>query len=119
MKVGEVRDAQPVELGRHSVEPHVEDALAEPSRLEPRPCRDRRCRGAEDKENPGQTESFSVTGSTETTWRLNFSSERVEPGRDADELREMQDRHLEVLAGLLAAASTATRRARGGRAGTA
>ena len=67
MKVGKVRDAQPVELGRHSLETHVEDTLAEPSRFEPSPCSDRRCHGAEDKENPGQTESFSVTGSTETT----------------------------------------------------
>ena len=35
--------------------------------------------GPEDKENPGQTESFSVTGSTETTWRLNFSSDESSP----------------------------------------
>jgi hypothetical protein len=30
-----------------------------------------------------------------------LSSESVEPGGDADQLREVQDRHLEVLAGLL------------------
>jgi len=79
VKVGEVCDAQPVELGRYFVETHVEDALAEPPRLEPRPCHDGRSCDGEDKENPGQTESFSVTGSTETTWRLNFNSDESSP----------------------------------------
>ena len=41
--------------------------LSQPAGLEPRPGRDRRARGEHDDEQPDQTESFSVTGSTETT----------------------------------------------------
>ena len=67
MEVGEVRDPQPVELRRDPVEPHVQDALPQPPRLEPRPGGDSRDRDGEREQEPGQTESFSVTGSTETT----------------------------------------------------
>ena len=48
-----------------------------------------------------QTLSFSSTGSTETTCRLNLSSESVSPAAATDQLREVEDRHLEVLPRLL------------------
>ena len=67
MEVGEMRDPQPVELRRDSRQRDLERALPQPPGLEPRPGTDRRDRGGEREEEPGQTESFSVTGSTETT----------------------------------------------------
>ena len=57
---------------------------------------------ASEHEEPGQTESFSVTGCDRDDVALELQLGAVEPGRDADELREVQDRHLEVLARLLA-----------------
>src|SRR5262245_56625184 len=72
-------DANPIELCGHAVEPNLDDPPSQPSRLEPRPTGHRRPRGQHDDESPDQTDSFSVTGSTETTWRLNFSSDASSP----------------------------------------
>ena len=44
--------------------------------------------------------SFSTTGSIDTTWRLKLQLGLLEARRDADQLREVEDRHLEPLAGL-------------------
>ncbi len=49
------------------VDAHLDDPPSQPAGLEPRPGRDRRTGGEHDDQQPGQTESFSVTGSTETT----------------------------------------------------
>ncbi len=57
----------------------VDHPTAQPACLEPRPGRDGRGHGGEQEQEPDQTESFSVTGATETTWRLNFSSELSSP----------------------------------------
>jgi hypothetical protein len=67
VEVGEVRDAEPVELGRHAVQLDLDDPSSQPTGLEPRPARRRRGCGGQEQEEPGQTESFSVTGATETT----------------------------------------------------
>ena len=67
MEVGEMRDPQSVELRRESNQRDLERALPQPAGLEPRPGTDGRDRDGEREEEPGQTESFSVTGSTETT----------------------------------------------------
>ena len=126
VEVRQVRDPKSVERYWQSRHFDVEDAQPHPARLEPTPDEARRRKGGQadaDREHlpflgasagsprrsraspgasrgrrgaVGQTESFSVTGVTETTWRLNFSSESVEPGRDADQLGEVEDRHVEV-----------------------
>ncbi len=67
MEVGEMRDPQSVELGRDPRQGDLERALPQPAGLEPRPGADGRDRGGEREQEPGQTESFSVTGATETT----------------------------------------------------
>jgi hypothetical protein len=79
MEVREVGDAQPIQLDRNADELDVEDTLPQPAGLEPTPGGNRRGSDGERDEEPGQTESFSVTGATETTWRLNFSSELSSP----------------------------------------
>jgi hypothetical protein len=62
-----MRDPEPVELGRQPRDAHLDDPPSHPAGLEPRPGHDRRTGGERDDQQPGQTESFSVTGSTETT----------------------------------------------------
>ena len=62
-----MRDANPVELRGNAVEPNLDDPPPQPSGLEPRPAGDRRPRDEHDDESRDQTDSFSVTGSTETT----------------------------------------------------
>src|SRR5262249_27074198 len=79
MQVGEMRDAKPVERRRNARELDLDDSPSEPSCLEPRPRRDRRGRDDNDDDEPDQTESFSVTGATDTTWRLNLSSDESMP----------------------------------------
>ena len=79
VQIGEVRDTKAVELGRQTRELDVDHLSPQPAGLEPRPPGYPRDRGGQQQEDPGQTDSFSVTGATETTWRLNFSSELSSP----------------------------------------
>ncbi len=84
MQIREVRDAQSVELGRHARELDLDHAPPEPARLEPPPRDERKADQDKCKDDPGhgevfsridacvdprgdQTDSFSVTGATETT----------------------------------------------------
>ena len=69
VEVREMRDPQSVELGRHAFELHLDDPTSEPAGLEPSPRHHHRCSGGERCDDPGQTDSLSFTGATETTWR--------------------------------------------------
>ncbi len=82
MKIGEMRDPQPVELWRQPRNDDVENAKPYPARFEPSPSRARareRKQGRDDDRGGGQISSFSRTDLTETTWRLNFSSDSCRP----------------------------------------
>src|SRR5947207_3273603 len=88
MEVREMEDPEAVELLRQARDRHFEPPKPHPTRLEPTP-RERR-RDAEPEPCPGssaevlrraraQTSSFAKTGSTETTCRLNLSSDSSSP----------------------------------------
>ena len=81
VEVREVRDAQPVELRRQAGQHDLAHAQPHPPRLEPSIRSDDRRQRDEPREpeQKGQIWSFSMTGSTETTWRLNFSSDSSSP----------------------------------------
>ena len=68
MKVGEVRDPQPVELPGKAPDPNRLDLEPDPAGLEPPPCRSRGS-GAEKRKrrDRNQASSFSSTGVTGTT----------------------------------------------------
>ena len=93
---------RPSSSGGSPRERQRDDARAQPAGLEPAPREARgrsRGRAAQQDRVCFRPAASRRPAATETTCRLNFSSESVEPGRDADQLREVQDRHLEVLAG--------------------
>jgi hypothetical protein len=52
MEVGEMRDPQAVELGRDAVELDLEDAAAQPARLEPAPRKREEGKGRQHEERP-------------------------------------------------------------------
>src|SRR4051794_21271406 len=81
MEVREVRDAQAVELRRQARQLELSDPQAHPAGLERPICSDDRRERDEpsEPEQKGQIWSFSMTGSTETTCRLNFSSDSSSP----------------------------------------
>jgi hypothetical protein len=102
---------------------HVEHTQPRPAGLATSPRPRRRLPRAAPTDRPWRrpavkTWIFSSTGSTETTCRLKRELRLLEPGRDADQLREVEDRHRKSLP-VSPSASTARRRATGGRAGTA
>src|ERR671918_804153 len=120
MEVGEVRDAKPFELVGKSLDLDLDDALSQPPRLEPAPCeahhRDESCgyrypdQPFDEHCLPSDTVSLGVASSDGQLVRdgsdghhvpLEPELRVVEPGGDADELREVQHRHLEVLPRLL------------------
>ena len=76
-----MRDAQAVELGRQPGHLELELAQPHPAGFEPavgdRHGRERR--GAREDAGARQIWSFSRIGWTETTWRLNFSSDSSSP----------------------------------------
>jgi len=84
VEVGEVRDPQAGELGRQAGQRELELVEPDPAGLVQSPGDPAR-RDAGDGREPGanglgpQTRSFSVTGATETTCRLNFSSDSSRP----------------------------------------
>ncbi len=78
VEVGEMRDAQAVELGRQAVDRQLERPQPHPARFE-RAVHDDERREREDDPEKGQIWSFSMTGFTETTCRLNFSSASSTP----------------------------------------
>ncbi len=77
-----MRDAQAVQLGRQAVDSHVQDTQPNPAGLEP-PIRSEHDRQSEDDRaeslRRAQIWSFSITGATETTCRLNLSSDSSRP----------------------------------------
>src|SRR6476619_878467 len=77
VEVREVRDAQTVELGGQPGQLDLELSQAHPTRLEPavRDRHGRERRRAREDAGARQIWSFSRIGLTETTWRLNFSSD--------------------------------------------
>ena len=93
MEVREVGDPQAVELLRQAGQRNPALGQPHPTCLEVPPG-SHAGRGRERYEpERGQTCSFSMTGVTGTTCRLNLSSESVEAGGNADQLRQVQDRH--------------------------
>ena len=121
VEVGEVRDPQAVELGGTALERDLDHPRAQPARLEPRP-RPRspsRRRASRDGRSQVRPRASRSPASTETTWRLNFSSDASSPGGDADRAARGAGSASGSPCRSASAASTATRRARGGRAGTA
>ena len=92
-----------------------------------RPCRSASAatRTADRRQSPataapsGRSSLSCTSRERRTTWRLNFSSSSRMPGGGAEQLREVQDRHVELAARPASRPSAATRRARGGRAGRA
>ena len=72
-------DAQPVELGRQARDLDLPLAQAHPACLEPPPAHARGEGHRDDERRAGQIWSFSRTGWTETTCRLNFSSDSWSP----------------------------------------
>src|SRR5262249_7907220 len=79
MQVREMRDAKSVERRRNARAQHLYPSPLHQSSLQPQQRSDRRGRDDNDDDEPDQTESFSVTGATETTWRLNLSSDESMP----------------------------------------
>jgi hypothetical protein len=78
MKVRQVRDAHARELARKAGQRNVDLAEPHPTGFVPAPSN----AGAGEAGKRGeslQTSSFSSTGVTGTTWRLNFSSESSSP----------------------------------------
>ena len=97
----------------------LEDALPQPARLEPPPGRDSRDRGGEREQEPGQTESFSVTGVDRDDVALELQLRASSPAATPTSCERCRIGIWKSLPVCLLAASTARRRARGGRAGTA
>jgi hypothetical protein len=81
VEVGEMRQAQPVQLRREAREANLPRLQPNPTSLEPTPggqaCGSER--GGARNDRSDQTSSFSSIGVTGTTWRLNLSSESSRP----------------------------------------
>src|SRR5581483_538639 len=78
VEVGEVRDAEAVELRREARQANFPDPQPHPAGLE-HAVAGGEGRDGDQHEEEDQTRSFSTTGSTETTCRLNFSSASSRP----------------------------------------
>ena len=117
MEIREVRYADAVELPRCAFELHLENPLAEPPRLEPPPREGAERDDPRRHDDPGQhrprlnrrPRCEGLSDAELLDHRLDRDDVPlelelgvVEPGGDADELREVEDRHAEVAAGLLA-----------------
>ena len=132
MEIGEVSDAQPVERRRNALEPDLEHALPKPAGFEPSPAGDGQTgdeNRAYDQQEDHDARSFPVGysapqgsyhgrpsrspsagsdgellghGRNRDDVALELQLRGVDACRDPHQLREVQDRHLEVLAGLLA-----------------
>src|SRR4051812_46198644 len=79
MKVRQMRDSDAVELCRQPLQGDVERPEPHPARFEPPPPEPGAGDGTGKRGAALQTSSFSSTGATETTCRLNFSSESGSP----------------------------------------
>jgi hypothetical protein len=82
MEVGEMSDSQTVELGREAGNRQLADTQPDPAGLEGRVAGNRPREGGGERgrrEPSRQTSSLSTTGWTDTTCRLNFSSDAVSP----------------------------------------
>ena len=124
-----MRDAEAVELPRNAFELDLEHPLPQPAGLEPTPQRARRqtlptTKGEPGSQTHGHRSAVSLPSDTVSLGSRNGAARSdgellddggdgddvalelevgaVEPGGDADQLREVEDRHLEVLARLLA-----------------
>jgi hypothetical protein len=82
VEVRQVGDPQSVELGREPRNGQVEDPQPDPPRLERAPAEPRereRAGGGAELALRGQASIFSSIGCTETTCRLNLSSDSCSP----------------------------------------
>jgi hypothetical protein len=82
MEIREVRDPQTVELRRQPVDRDVDHSEPDPARLEPSVGGEQQGQADEGRGQSrpcAQSWSFSMMGFTETTWRLNLSSDSSRP----------------------------------------
>jgi hypothetical protein len=104
MEVRQVHDAKPHELRRQARHWHVERAQPHPAGLEKPPGRNAEAESTERNERLQVFLDLELVkhGLDRDHVPLELELGVLEPRRDADQLREVEDRHVEVAAGPLA-----------------